>query len=77
MAQDVEVGIIGGGLMGREVAAALARWPALQDHPVRPRLTAVCDTNPAALEWFDRIHTVRLKATDHSQVMEDDRIEVL
>ena len=77
MAHEVEVGIIGGGLMGREVAAALARWPALPDHPIRPRLTAVCDTNPAALEWFDRIDTVRLKATDHRQLMEDDRIEVL
>ncbi|MEX2457459.1 MAG: Gfo/Idh/MocA family oxidoreductase [Actinomycetota bacterium] len=77
MVQEVEVGIIGGGLMGREVAAALARWPALQDHPVRPRLTAVCDTNPAALEWFDRIDTVRLKATDHRELMEDDRVEVL
>lgn len=77
MAQDVEVGIIGGGLMGREVAAALVRWPALRDHPVRPRLTAVCDTNPAVLEWFDRIDTVRLKATDHRQLMQDDRIEVL
>jgi predicted dehydrogenase len=75
--EEIEVGIIGGGLMGREVAAALARWPALLDHPVRPRLTAVCDTNPAALEWFDRIDTVRLKATDHRDLMEDDRVEVL
>ncbi|MGH2668794.1 MAG: Gfo/Idh/MocA family protein, partial [bacterium] len=77
MAREVEVGIIGGGLMGKEVAAALARWPALQDHPVRPRLTAVCDTNPGALEWFDRIDSIRLKATDHRRLMEDDRIEVL
>jgi predicted dehydrogenase len=77
VARDVEIGIIGGGLMGREVAAALARWPALQDHRVRPRLTAVCDTNPAALGWFDRIDTVRLKATDHRALMEDDRVEVL
>jgi len=77
VAREVEVGIIGGGLMGKEVAAALARWPALQDHPVRPRLTAVCDTNRGALEWFDRIDTVRLKATDRRQLMEDDRIEVL
>jgi predicted dehydrogenase len=75
--QEVEVGIIGGGLMGREVAAALARWPALADHPVRPRLTAVCDTNPAALGWFDRIDSVRLKTTDHRELMRDERIEVL
>jgi predicted dehydrogenase len=74
---EVEVGIVGGGLMGREVAAALARWPALADHPVRPRLTAVCDTNPAALEWFDRIDTVRMKTTDHRELMRDDRVELL
>ena len=30
-------------------SAALARWQALLDHSVRPRLVAVCDTNPAAL----------------------------
>ena len=29
----VRVGIVGGGLMGREIAAALQRWPALIDHP--------------------------------------------
>ena len=44
--------------MGREMAAALQRWPALIDHPVRPQLTAVCDINPAALGWFDQIPTV-------------------
>ena len=54
----VNVGIVGGGLMGREIAAAIQRWPALIDHPVRPRLTAVADVNPAALAWFDEIETV-------------------
>ena len=35
--------------MGRELAAADRRWAALEDHPVRPELVAVCDTEPAAL----------------------------
>ena len=39
------IGIVGGGLMGRELAAAIGRWPALSDHPVRPRLEAVCDSS--------------------------------
>jgi predicted dehydrogenase len=77
VAEHVEIGIIGGGLMGREVAAALARWPALDDHPVRPRLTAVCDADPGALAWFDRIETVRLRTTDHRQLLEDERIDVV
>ena len=45
-AQRVRVGIVGGGLMGRELAAAIGRWSALDDHPIRPELTAVCDTSP-------------------------------
>jgi predicted dehydrogenase len=73
----VRVGIIGGGLIGREVAAALARWPALVEHPVRPRLEAVCDTNPAALEWFDRIDTVRLRSGDYRDLLADPGLDVL
>lgn len=52
------IGIIGGGLMGKEMASAFARWCALEDVSVQPRLTAVCDLNPAALRWFERIPTV-------------------
>lgn len=73
----VRVGIVGGGLMGREVAAALQRWPALVDHPVRPRLEAVCDRDPAALAWFDAIDTVRLRTDDHTDLLADDRLDVL
>ena len=77
MVRDVQVGIVGGGLMGRETAAALNRWPALQDHPVRPRLAAVCDVDPDVLSWFQRIETVRLLSTDYRDLLGDDRLEVL
>jgi predicted dehydrogenase len=77
MTAEVRVGIVGGGLMGREVAGALARWPALLDHPVRPRLVAVCDTNPAALDWFDRIDSVRLRSEDYRDLLADPEVDVL
>jgi predicted dehydrogenase len=77
MSTAVNVAIIGGGLMGREVAAAIQRWPALIDHPVRPRLAAVCDINPAALEWFDEIDSVRLKTADYTQILTDESIDVV
>lgn len=75
--ERVNVGIIGGGLMGREIAAALRRWPALIDHPADPQLVAVCDINPAAMEWFDRIETVRLKTTDYRELLADADIDVV
>ena len=77
MAPEVEVGIIGGGLMGKETAAAISRWPALQHHPVRPKLTAVCDSNSDALSWFERLDTVRLLSTDYRDLLRDDRVDVL
>lgn len=76
-AQQVNVAIVGAGLMGREVAAALQRWPALIDHPVRPRLTAVCDINESALAWFDEIDTVTTKVTDYRDLLGDPSIDVI
>ncbi len=73
----VNVAIIGAGLMGREIAAAIQRWPALIDHPVRPRLTAVCDINPAALEWFKALDTVTTTTTDYADLLKDDSIDVI
>ena len=75
--KKVGIGIIGGGLMGREIAAALRRWPALIDHPVEPELVAVCDINPAALEFFERIDTVQLTTTDHHELLADPRVDVV
>ncbi len=73
----VNLGIVGGGLMGREIAAAIQRWPALIDHPVRPRVTAVADVNPAALAWFDEIDTVRAMVTDYQELLTDDALDVV
>ncbi|MDM4762066.1 Gfo/Idh/MocA family oxidoreductase [Galbitalea sp. SE-J8] len=76
-AREVGIGIIGGGLMGREIAAALERWPALVDHPVRPRLRAVCDLNPAVLPWFEQIGSVESLVTDYHDLLADDRVDVV
>jgi predicted dehydrogenase len=75
--QRVRVGLVGAGLMGRELAAAIGRWTALEDHPARPELVAVCDTSPEALRWFDRIDSVTHKTTDHRHLLDDDTIDVV
>ncbi len=71
------IGIVGGGLMGRELAAAIGRWTTLEDHPVTPRLEAVCDTNPDVLAWFDRVESVRLKTADYRDLLADPGLDVL
>lgn len=60
----VRIGVIGAGLMGREVASVFGRWFALQKFPVRAELTAVCDLQPALLDWFRQVPTVRHFLTD-------------
>jgi predicted dehydrogenase len=74
---DVRIAIVGGGLMGRELAAAIGRWAALSDHPARPALHAVCDTSPQALAWFERIATVRMLTDDRRRLLDDPSIDVL
>jgi len=73
----VRVGVIGAGLMGREVASAFGRWFALLDCPVRPELTAVCDVNAAALDWFRQVPTVRHFDTDHRALLARADVDVV
>ncbi|MBL9216724.1 MAG: Gfo/Idh/MocA family oxidoreductase [Opitutaceae bacterium] len=73
----VRVGIIGGGLMGREMASVFGRWFALDNFPVRVELHAVCDLQPALLEWFRQVPTVRLLTTDHRELLGSDRVDVV
>jgi predicted dehydrogenase len=74
----IKVGIIGGGLMGREMASAFGRWCALLDMPARPELVAVADLNPAALDWFrDQVPSAKLLTTDHRELLADPSIEVV
>jgi len=75
--KTVSIGIIGGGLMGREMASAFARWCALIDMPVRPELVAVADLSDAARDWFDVIPSVRLKTPDYHELLADEGVDVV
>ncbi len=73
----VRIGIIGGGLMGREAASALARWFALVDFPVRAELTAVCELQRERLDWFQQVPTVRLLTQSHHELLARPDIDVV
>jgi predicted dehydrogenase len=65
----LRLGIIGGGLMGREMASAVSRWCALEDVGVGCEITAVCDLAPAARDWFGRLPSLRLATADHRELL--------
>ncbi len=73
----VRIGLIGGGLMGREAASALARWFALVDFPVRAELTSVCELHPGRLDWFRQVPTVRQFTADHHAMLADPDLDVV
>ncbi len=76
--RDLRFGIIGLGLMGKEFASAAARWCHLEDIGVRPVVTAVCDSNPQALEWFRaNVPSLRFAATDYRELLARDDVDAV
>lgn len=77
MSTPVRIGVIGGGLMGRELVAVCGRWMHLVDHPAKPRVTAIADPNPAARAWFEANCDIDV-STDHwRDLIDDPSIDVL
>lgn len=68
--KQVRFGVIGGGLVGREFGSAIGRWCHLLDQKVAPVLTAVCDINPAAREWFTgHFSSVKISTAEADEVL--------
>lgn len=63
--------------MGREFASAAARWLHLQGMKARPQIVAVCDTNPALMDWFTG-HLGALQAvTDYRDLLANPEVEAV
>lgn len=77
MKEKMRVGIIGGGLMGREAASAFGRWFVLNDFPVQAELVAVCDLQQNLLDWFRQVSTVRLLTKDHTELLRSPDVDVV
>jgi predicted dehydrogenase len=77
MSGSVRIGVIGGGLMGREVASALGRWFVLEDYPIRAELVAVCDVNEKRREWFRQVPTVKLLTADYRALLGSPDVDVV
>jgi predicted dehydrogenase len=73
----VRVGLVGGGLMGRELASAAARWAHVDAPGVRPELAVVCDVNPEVLFWYERLEPAPRLVSDYRELLADDSIEAV
>ena len=77
MSTKVGIGIIGGGLMGREVASALGRWFVLDRFPVKAELLAVCDLVEKQREWFRQVPTVKLITAEYRELLASPEVDVV
>ena len=75
--KKINIGIIGGGLMGKEAASSFARWFVLNDLPVNVELKAVCDLNPEVLAWYSNLPTVRLLTTNYKELLASKDVDVV
>jgi predicted dehydrogenase len=63
--------------MGRELASAAARWVHLAGLGVRPELAVVCDTDPAALAWYEQLRPEPRLVSDCREVLTDESVEAV
>jgi len=69
--KTIRLGLVGTGLMGREIASAVARWCHLEDTGVRPVITALCGRTlpPARVAWFrEHFPSIHLVTADHREL---------
>jgi predicted dehydrogenase len=77
MMREVRFGIIGCGLMGREFASAAARWLHLTGMKAKPRIVAVCDTNPALMGWYTDALGPMQVTTDYRELLANPEVEAV
>lgn len=75
--KTVGIGIIGGGLMGREMASAFMRWCALVDVDVKPELVAVADLVEPVREWFRCIPSCAQITADYHELLANPKVDVV
>jgi predicted dehydrogenase len=78
--KTVKFGIIGLGLMGRELASAVARWCHLADIDVRPVITAICDKAPppGRVDWFkENFPTIRQSCVDYRELIANPDVDAV
>jgi len=74
----VRFGIIGLGLMGREIASSMARWCHLLDDGAVPILTGICDLDRDKWRWYtEHFPSIAITTTDYSELISSPQIDAV
>jgi predicted dehydrogenase len=80
--RTIGVGIIGCGLMGRELASAVSRWNHLTDMAVKPEIVAICDRfdrpgNDLARWYTDNFPGITQVVSDFRELVANPKVEAV
>ncbi len=74
----VKIGIIGLGLMGKEISSAVSRWCHLPEMQFKPEICAVCDTNKDTWGWYlANFPSISQTATDYRELLDNPEIDII
>lgn len=76
---EIRIGIIGLGLMGRELASAAARWCHFTDDIPKPVIKGICDKNlEGTAGWFNKnFKDIEVVSDDYKEFVKSEKIDVL
>ena len=76
--REINFGVIGCGLMGREFASAAGRWMHLSGLDFKPRIVAACDVNREVAGWFEaHVPSLRQATTDYRALLDNPEVEAV
>ncbi|QPH54135.1 Gfo/Idh/MocA family protein [Pontivivens ytuae] len=75
--EEIGIGLVGGGYMGKAHAVALSAVGAVFDTRLRPRLEMVAASSPASAERYRAAFGVARAAPDWQALVEDPRVEAV
>ncbi len=78
MSEGNRIGIIGLGLMGRELVSAVLRWAHLVEDIPRPEITGICSPNDSSHEWFrSALPSLAVDTTDYERLLASPDVDIV